>query len=80
MFCGHKWKKSLVDDEANRLIFRSFEYRLTFTPPTPGFKGIVFQQSMWGGQDTLKNETKCRISLHFVPPDLSKTLKNPKPK
>jgi hypothetical protein len=67
MFCGHKWKKSLVDDEANRLIFRSFEYSLTFTPPTPGFKGIVFQQSMWGGQDTLKMKqsagSACTSSL-----------------
>jgi hypothetical protein len=46
--------------------------RITFALPGVVFKGMVFQQGMWGGKNP--SESKCRIIVHFTPPDLSETL------
>lgn len=49
-------KKTLVNtgEAPGDLTQRYQETSFTFTPPAPGFKGILFQQGMWGGRKPKK--------------------------
>jgi hypothetical protein len=52
---------------------------ITFTPPAPGFKGMLFQLGMWGGRKPQKRiKVPDQLARRSSRP-LKKTLKNQKP-
>jgi len=74
-------KKTLVNTgEAPVILHKGIRKRHSLSPHPPrGLKACCFNKVCGEGENP-KNESRCRISSHFAPPDLSKNLrelKNP---